>query len=393
MFNPRIFKLIPSDFEDIIDNEKNPILLNDFINLPAMSLGFNTFINRTKNGMNITKKIESNNKFYNIVEPFNYNIPDYKESLESLTTDYLNIKANSITRDLYISWEILSFFDLIDFKTLNCLCFSEESSSIISSITKYREKNKSNNKKDNYLEANDKSSLENITKKISKSEDYISLLYLDSPFKWTNSDSQEGESYPIIISELITLLSVLNKNGNLIIKIYESFTKLSVKLIYIISSFFAESYVYKPFFSMACNTDRYLICNNFKLDQKKDKKKLTNIIKLFIDIESKITNKLYVEDIFPTFVVPPKYYNMLRFVNIKISNIQQITINDIIKYIKGNNYYGKEYHTYRDNQIASTKWWYAEFFKMEVKDELNKLLSLTLKKNDIEYNIFIENII
>jgi hypothetical protein len=393
MFHPLIFKLNSNKIDDF-DKDKNPIILNDFINLPAMSLGFHTFINRTKNSMNITKNIEVGNNMQsinNIVEPFNYVIPDYKESLESLTSTFLNIKINNMTRDFYISWEILSFFDLVDFKTLNCLCFSENAESILLSITKYREKNKLNNKKDNYKEVNEINNYLNISKKISKSEDYVSLLYLDSPYKWTNSDSQEGESYPTIIREIFGLLLVLNKNGNLIIKIYESFTKLSVKLIYIITSFFEESYIYKPFFSTASTTDRYLICKNFKLDQKKDKKKLNNIIELFSDIESKLTNKLYVEDIFSSMEISSKYYNMFRFINIKISNIQQITINEIIKYIKGNNYYGKEYHAYRDNQITSTKWWYSTFFKIE--DELTKLLTQTLKKNDMEYNIFIENII
>lgn len=403
MYNPSIFKLPKSSFEELEKNvnpQSSKLISSENINLPLMSLAFHTFITRTKNGMNITKNIESDNKFYYIVEPFSYNIPDYKESLESLSLEYFNIKKFDfkMSRNFYKPWEMILFFNLIDFKTLNCLCFSNESNVIVSSISRLRDKLKLNNKKDEYLEVNDMNSLNNMCKKISKSEDYISLLYLDSIFKWTDNIAQEGESYSIIISELIAILTLLNKNGNLIIKIYETFTKLSVKLIYIISSLFEDAYIYKPYFSMLSDTERYLVCKNFKFDQKKDKKKISNMIKLFTDIESKISDKLYIEDIYPLFTVPTDYHNMFRFINIKLSNVMQITINEIIKYIKGNNYYGKEYHTFRENEITSTKWWVSTFFKADkifdnAKDELNKLLLLTLKKNEMEYGMFMENII
>ena len=37
-------------------------------------------------------------------------------------------------------------------------------------------------------------------------------------------------------------------------------------------------------------------------------------------------------------------------------------INNIVTYIKDNNYFGDKYHSYRENQIKATEWWVETFF-------------------------------
>jgi RAB protein geranylgeranyltransferase component A len=80
--------------------------------------------------------------------------------------------------------------------------------------------------------------------------------------------------------------------------------------------------------------------------------------------------------------------------NIKIANPQQIMINDIVTYIKENNYYGEKYHTYRDKQIEATKWWVANFYPPsnnlyeKNKEDLAKLLKTSMEKNDVEEGKF-----
>ena len=46
-----------------------------------------------------------------------------------------------------------------------------------------------------------------------------------------------------------------------------------------------------------------------------------------------------------------------------IANNQQIMINRIITYIDGNNYYGEEYHNFKNESVKATKWWNGRFFK------------------------------
>jgi hypothetical protein len=74
-------------------------------------------------------------------------------------------------------------------------------------------------------------------------------------------------------------------------------------------------------------------------------------------------------------------------------------INDIVKYIKDNNYYGDKYHTYRDKQIESTKWWITNFYPPSVnlyeknKDELDKLFKNSQEKLQSEYQKFVETLV
>jgi hypothetical protein len=70
-------------------------------------------------------------------------------------------------------------------------------------------------------------------------------------------------------------------------------------------------------------------------------------------------------------------------------------INDLILYIKENNYFGDKYHTYRDNQIAATKWWVGNFYPptdnvyQKNKEELQKMLNTSIEKYNMEETKFL----
>ena len=84
----------------------------------------------------------------------------------------------------------------------------------------------------------------------------------------------------------------------------------------------------------------------------------------------------------------------MKIINIKIANTQQIMINEIVKYIKENNYFGDKYHMYREKQIDATKWWTASFYPPSSnlfeknKDELQKLLEISQEKYQMEMGKF-----
>jgi hypothetical protein len=97
--------------------------------------------------------------------------------------------------------------------------------------------------------------------------------------------------------------------------------------------------------------------------------------------------------------LPNDFINFLKFTNIKFVNQQQILINEIIKYIKDNNYFGDKYHEFRNQQIESTKWWLTHFYPptnnlyINNKEKLSKLLKSTFEKNNLEKDKFIEQLI
>jgi hypothetical protein len=74
MYNPFIFKLDSGNSDILLKHQNNNIKTSSTINLPLSSLGFHTFIHRTKSAMSITNNLQSKTKFYYIVNPFEIEI-------------------------------------------------------------------------------------------------------------------------------------------------------------------------------------------------------------------------------------------------------------------------------------------------------------------------------
>ena len=107
----------------------------------------------------------------------------------------------------------------------------------------------------------------------------------------------------------------------------------------------------------------------------------------------------FIYDIYPKLILPHDFLDKIKFINIKLANLQQIMINEIIKYIKENNYFGDKYHEFREKQIEATNWWVKMFFPpsdnlyKKNKEELNKLLLNTIEKYEIELQKFSSELI
>jgi hypothetical protein len=67
-------------------------------------------------------------------------------------------------------------------------------------------------------------------------------------------------------------------------------------------------------------------------------------------------------------------------------------INNLVVYIKSNNYFGEMYHTYRDNQINANKWWIDNFFTEKLNDKASMIKEIT-SYNESELNLFVKKLI
>jgi 23S rRNA U2552 (ribose-2'-O)-methylase RlmE/FtsJ len=453
MYQPFVFKL-ESGNSDALDKgpNKDNLILSSTINIPLNSLGFHTFIHRTKNAMSITKNLQTKNKFYYVVNPFEHVISNYEDSLKNLTKVYLGIKEDNpdiLSRAFYKLWEILFLFDIADKKELSYAALAEGPGAFIQSVINYRQKlgsGISNDKifgvtihpeKGKYIEmgkqfmsfynkqvpgllnihstvstveaskhnAKDNGDITQVKtiglfkKDIEKTKEYADLVTADGGFDWDDENFQEQEGYQLILGEIVAALRVQAKNGHFVLKIFETFTIPSIKLIYLLSSFYEETYIYKPFFSRESNSEKYIICKGFKYDQKKDAALLDKKLKTLEAILEGMNSMKFVLDIFPGLDLPGDYIDRFKFMNIKIANHQQIMINDIVSYIKENNYFGEKYHAYREKQIDATKWWTSNFYPpsnnlyVKNKEELHKLLNASLEKYHAEQAKFISTLV
>lgn len=447
MYNPLIFKLDPGNSEILERSDENNLITSSTINLPLSSLGFHTFLHRTKSAMSITNNLQTKNEFYYIINPFEETIPNYEDSLNNLTKHYLNIKDDRpeiLSRSFYKMWEMLYLFNIADNKELTYAAIAEGPGPFIQAVILFREKlgkGVTNDKifgvhvhseKGKYLEmgkqflgfynknfpglinihdtidpkkskkykaksTGDITDIKTISlfkKDIERTKQYADLVTADGEFVWDDNNFQEQEGYKLILGEIIAALNVQAKDGHFILKIFESFTKPTVKLLYILSSFYNETYIYKPSFSRPSESERYVICKGFKYDQKKDSVLLNKRIKSLQNVLEKMNTLRFVYDIYPDLEIPKLFLDKIKFINIKIANQQQIMINEIIKYIKENNYFGDKYHTSREKQIDATKWWVSSFYPPSKnlfdknKEDLQKMVDSILNKYNMEQEKF-----
>ena len=121
---------------------------------------------------------------------------------------------------------------------------------------------------------------------------------------------------------------------------------------------------------------------------------LNKRIKSLQDVLEKMNTLKFIFDIYPDLQVPQTFINKIKFINIKLANPQQIMINEIIKYIKENNYFGDKYHTFREKQIEATKWWVNNFYPPSKnlfeknKEDLQKIVDSTLHQYTVEQEKF-----
>lgn len=373
MTQPFIFKLPNINLDSKVLSDKENVVLSNLIIYPLFTLGFHSFIHRTRNAMSITKTLQTKTEFYYVVNQFENKISNYPDDLNNSNKLYFKAKED-YTNDFNKLWEVLFIFDIL---SSNNTIYINGEKELEDCITLFREKTGSRSK-DKFLKdlkGNCDLIISNYKKKVDD-ENFI-----------------EQESYKSLTKQIIDILSNLDNKGNLVLQIYDTFTIPTIKLIYILQSFFEDAYLYKAYLSRDSDSDRYLIFKNYK------SAKSSEVIKYLESAFKNIEENKYVADLFPDLVIPKEYLAIFKFINIKLVNRQQIMVNDIIKYIKENNYFGNKYHDYRDKQIESTKWWIKNFFPPSVnlyeknKEDLEKLYKSSQEKLKLEFEKFNESLI
>lgn len=93
----------------------------------------------------------------------------------------------------------------------------------------------------------------------------IDLITGDGGFDYSRDYSkQEINSYRLIYSEIFIALNVQKKGGNFICKIFDIFHKETILLLSILIKSYSHVYIHKPLTSRDSNSEKYIICKNYK---------------------------------------------------------------------------------------------------------------------------------
>ena len=125
-------------------------------------------------------------------------------------------------------------------------------------------------------------------------------------------------------------------------------------------------FIVKPLFSRSFYNEKYLVCSNFNLPDKKKSeliKKLKNLLNMMNDL-----NDAYVFDIATEFKLDRSDIGKLAAINSTYIANEHLNINKVHDYKNKKNYFGEQYHKFKDNQIKANEWWESTFIKNKITD-------------------------
>jgi len=421
-------------FNNISSDKISDKIINKYINFsvsldyPLAKYGFQHFIHSIKNDTIKLKEFENKKKVYQVINPFERFIFDYNKSIGELSKEYFELKdkPDILSRGFYKLWEIILMFDLIDINQDNFTSahLGENEGSFIQATMFYRDMFSTKSKNDKYIaitvntedvaghvpEITDKFinyynkekpvrvNIHKITDKktAEQSGGTFDFIVADGSFEWVNENIQEQEYFKLLFSHIVTCINIQKKGGNFVCKFFETFTMTSMKFLEILRSLYETVYIIKPFTSRPSNSEKYVVCKNFKYAEKD--KKLSDIIELLNVLHSKVyQNKGNIVNLFSDFNFDKDFICKMIQINRDITNKQFKAIGEILTFIDSQNYFGDVYKDKREEQIKAAEYWTNLFFmdKKNYKENKTKIQELINKvnKNNIDKVKELNNII
>jgi hypothetical protein len=157
--------------------------------------------------------------------------------------------------------------------------------------------------------------IENLAK------DKFFLITADGGFdEGTDFNNKEQLHYFLILSEIYAALRLQKPKGDFILKVFDVFTNTSINLLYLLSLCYNEIYVYKPKTSRPTNSEKYIVCKDFKLsDEYKDK--ILNMLNILYK-KIKHINKNQNKDVKNNYIsfqifnnIPEKFVEKIKYMN------------------------------------------------------------------------------
>lgn len=184
--------------------------------------------------------------------------------------------------------------------------------------------------------------------------DKADLITADGGFDFSiDYNNQEYKAQLLIFVEILCCVRVQKIGGIFICKMFDTFSYISVQLIYILYCLYDEVIIYKPKTSRPANSEKYLICKGFKGITKLQLDKLISVYELWTGIECEGEYlPMSIIDLLPTVFI-----NEIKKMNNIFVDNQIKYIDKTIKYINDKSIRDDEFR----EQIKHAKEWCIKY--------------------------------
>ena len=132
-------------------------------------------------------------------------------------------------------------------------------------------------------------------------------------------NNQEYTATKLILAQVIYALAMQSNNGNFVLKVFDTFSNAMIDILYLLSSLYKHAYIMKPQTSRYANSEKYIICKGYNLDENKER--IENIIEKIYDNFDNLNSNLYIETIF-NFNYSRTFISKIEEINIIIGKKQ-----------------------------------------------------------------------
>ena len=140
-------------------------------------------------------------------------------------------------------------------------------------------------------------------------------------------NNQELTAIKLVIAQVAYGLAMQKNNGNFVLKVFDTFSNATIDVLYLLSSLYKHVYIMKPQTSRYANSERYIICKGFGLNE--NKKRIDNIIQKIYNNFDNLNSNVYIETIF-NFKCSRSFISKMEEINIIIGKRQIDNIVDTL---------------------------------------------------------------
>lgn len=330
----------------------------------------------------ILLNINENNilTFYkNKIDKYEYNkcwdnYKKYSNEYELIHISTLKCKLNysiayyiPLSRSYFKLWEIITDFNLLNYNyNIKTAHLAEGPGGFVEAVVNYRKKKNIYNdklyaitlkssekeipgwkKSEKFLKKNNNVNItygKDGTGNIYKLENILHFVDIvgkndcefitaDGGFDFSiDFNKQEQLSYQLIFCQIVVAISVQKKGGSFICKIFDSYSQLTIKFLWLLNTVYESITITKPLTSRPANSEKYIVAQNFKgIDQH-----YLNNLYLVVDQWYNNNDRLNVIDIFQNNVpdcyntIIENYNNYILYKQLKniIKTLELIKVND-----------------------------------------------------------------
>ena len=183
----------------------------------------------------------------------------------------------------------------------------------------------------------------------------MEIITADGGFDFSiDFNKQESMASRLILTEVFYAITMQKYNGTFILKMFDTFLQISTEILYILSCFYKNVEICKPKTSRMANSEKYIICQGFKLY---DSELFINIFKdIIIKLKTQEKDNSFIHSILSNDV-GSYFKNKVEEINAIFGFKQVNNILTTIRFIENNEKKTQKMQTIKVNNIKNCVDW------------------------------------